>query len=584
MTYANCLRALGLATVLALSSCTGQIGAGQSPGEGPTGTEPAVGPTGLGVSPANSGGGQTPGPTVPPPGVSTAACGSAVDPGYVGLRRLTRVEYNNTMRDLLGDTTQPASAFPNDDSVLATGSQVSALYFEKHESAAERLISEAWQRELAGKQPATARLMVCPLKPGDTACARMIVTSFARRAWRRPVTAAELEPYLALIAIPEKNGEDTTAGVRLALQGVLEAPEFMFRVETDTAAGPRNLTAHELAVRLSYMLWSTMPDQRLFELADNGTLTQPSVLAGELSRLLGDAKAAAFASGFVGHWLSLGSLASSQPDATLSGGFDEPLRQAMGAETVALFRAFLDGGSRFSDIMQADFTFVKDRLARHYGVALPSSAAPPAEVRRVSLPAGPRRGLLTHGGLLTMTSGPTNTSPVKRGKFVSTYLLCTKPPPPPPGADTLPKEAGAAKTERERLAIHRANPQCAACHALMDPIGLGMENFDLVGRYRKAYADGTAIDPSGELQGAGKFATFEELRTLLASDARVPGCVAQHLFVYAIGRELTSGDQCVNDAIMQKFGASERFTDLLAALAGSPPFAQRRAEITGGAP
>lgn len=580
----------GIATTVAVAlvaaSCTGQIGAdeaGGAPGPGGNGPGTSAGPIGaVPPAPGSMEPGQVMVPPVPPPPMVTS-CGT-VDPGFVGLRRLTRVEYDNTVRDLLGDTSRPAVAFPSDDSVVADLTQVSTLFFEKHEAAVEKMVNDAWAREVAGMQPATAKLMVCPLKAGDTACARNIVTSFARKAWRRPVTAAELDPYFKLLDVAQMRGDDISVGVKLGLQTLLLAPEFLFRMELDARAGSRNLTAHELAVRLSYMLWSSTPDARLMEVADSGALLAPATLGSEMTRMLGDPKAMAFAENFVAHWLSLGSLAAAQPNPMLFPGFDEPMRHAMAGETIQLFRAFLNEGHHIRDIVDADFSFVNDRLAKHYGLTLPTSNAPAGDLRRVSMPAGPRRGVLGHAGILTMTSGPTATSPVKRGKFVLSQLLCSKPPPPPPGADNLPKEAVEAKTERERLAIHRANPQCAACHALMDPIGLGLENFDFVGRHRTKYENGAAIDTSGQLVGGGSFTTLEELRGLVKTDERIPACVAKQLFVYAIGRETAPSDECVQKSIVDRFAGTGKLSDLLSALAGSPPFMQRRAESAGGSP
>lgn len=511
------------------------------------------------------------------------ACAASLDPGFVGLRRLRRIEYDNTVRDLLGDASRPASAFPSDDSVLAEQSTVSPLFFEKHDAVVERLVEEAWSRDLAGKQPPAARIMVCPLKPGDTACARSIVSAFARRAWRRPVTAAELEPYFGLIGTAEKAGDDNAVGVKLALQALLTAPHFLFRVEPEGAMR-RALTAHELAVRLSYLLWSSQPDARLSELADSGALLQPGTVSREIERLLADPKASAFAESFAGYWLATGNIVNVHPSPEKFKEWDEALAQAMTAETTRVLRSFIDEGRNVADLLDADFTFLNDRLARHYGLALPASQAPASELRRAPLAAGPRRGLLAHGGILTMTSGSTSTSPVKRGKWVLSNVLCAKPPPPPEGVDTKPPMIE-VMTERERLAIHRSNPQCAACHALIDPIGLGLENFDLVGRYRQRYDNGATVDASGELVGAGPFGTFEELRGLLKQDPRLYSCLADNLFTYAVGRQLADSDACVHKAVVDSYvKGGGKVKDLIAGIVGSPAFTDRRPESPGGAP
>lgn len=580
-----------------VSACTGQIAGDAATGSPSapttmTGGEPATGPGGAGAPTTPGAPGSTPGapaspgantaPPAPPPSFPDA-CGAAIDPGYVGLRRLTRVEYDNTVRDLLGDTSLAAAAnFPTDDSVIAEQALVSTLFFEKLQAVVQKQIDDAWARDVTANRPASAKLIVCPIKPGDTACSRTIISTFARKAWRRPLSPAELEPFFALVTTAEGKGDDNAIGVKLALRALMLSPDFVYRVETDTAVAPRALTAHELAVRLSYLLWSTMPDARLSELADNGTLTQAPVLLAEITRMLADPKAKAFTEGFVNHWLMLDRLEGMRPDPMTFNGWDDALRQAMTAETRQLFQAFLDEGRAITSLLDADFTFVNSRLAQHYGITAPAGAG--TDVRKVMLAAGPRRGLLGQGSLLSLTSSPNKTSAVKRGKFVLTQLLCSKPPPPPDGAAMLTQAASMGRTERERLEVHRANPQCAGCHALFDPIGLGLENFDLVGRYRTKYPDGLAIDPSGELVGGGAFKTVDELKALLKTDARFGNCVSEQLFAYAVGRVPGAGDTCAQAAVNKQFATAGRLKDLITALTASPAFTQRRAEPAGGMP
>jgi hypothetical protein len=559
--------------VMAIAACTGNVHRADLPG-----ASGSAGRSGGGTTGTAAGGS----PSVPLPPADPTAC-SVDQPGTVALRRLTRAQYDRTMADLLGDASHPAAAFPADDSVLADQSQVSSLFFAKHEAAVEALVTAAWQRELQGKQPASAKLQVCVLASGGKTCARQIVAAFARRAWRRPVAADELAPYYDLVDGAVAAGDDLGVGVQLALRAVLLAPDFLFRIELDGAAANRALESHELATRLSYWLWSSTPDARLDELADAGKLTDPAVLASELGRMLGDPKAAAFAEDFLDHWLSLSDVLTATPDKTLFPKFDAALASSMASETRRLFRAFVEEDRKFVDLMDADFTFGDDALARHYGLT-PAGPADGSNLRKLSLPPGPRRGLLAQASLLTLTSPSTHTSPVKRGKFVLARLMCDKPPPPPPGVNTKldPPAAGESLTPRQQLDRHRTQPTCASCHNVIDPIGLALEHFDPVGQYRDRYGDGSAIDTSGQLAGGGTFTTFEDLRALLKRDDRFSACIARQMFVYAIGREPGDADACAQSRIATAFAKGGRLGDLIGAIAGNPAFLQRRGVAPGG--
>jgi hypothetical protein len=571
---------LAAALALALVSCSGHIGdAGPAAGESveapPAPRRPAA------DAPAGPPGG---GPPSALPAAAPGACG-AVDPGFVGLRRLTRPELDNAYRDLLGDTTRPAGALPDEDSVLAEQATLSPLAFEKLEAITDRLVEEAWAREQTGRQPAAARLQICPLRAGDAACARAIVAAFARKAFRRPVAAADLDPLHAFITLATARGDDLAVGVKLALKATLLAPEFLYRVEASAPGAPvRPLTAHELAARLSFWLWGSVPDAALSALADAGALTRPATLQAEVARLLADPRAAAFAESFTDLWLGLYALEAARPDPVVHKGFDDRLRASMHEETRRFARAFIAETRPLGQLMDADFTFVDERLARHYGLPAPAGAA--TELREVKLPAGPRRGLLGQASILTMTSAATRTSPVKRGKWIYSKALCGHMPPPPPDAEALSPAARDARTERERLELHRTSPACNACHVILDPLGLGLETFDGIGRHRTRYPNGLAIDPAGVLPGGATFATFEELRGLLKEDPRVPGCVTEKMFLVAVGRELaTDADECVRRAIVDAVVAGQGgVRDVIFALASSPVFLTRRGEPAGGTP
>ena len=310
------------------------------------------------------------------------------------------------------------------------------------------------------------------ITPQDAA--RQNLTILATHAFRRPVQNGEIDKLIKLFDRASKRGDNFADAMKLPLQAILVSPHFLFRVELDgTAQAVRPLTDYELASRLSYFLWSSMPDEALFSLARQGKLKDPEVLAIQARRMLRDPKAAGLTENFAGQWLQLRNLNNSTPDPKRFPNFDEPLRQAMKKETELFFQEMLQKDHKISEFLDADFTFVNDRLAKHYGI----KDVKGPEFRRVSLKETPRRGILTQGSILTLTSNPTRTSPVKRGKWVLETIMGTPTPPPPPDVPEL-KETGELKGSlRERMEQHRANPNCAVCHNRMDPIGFGFEKF-----------------------------------------------------------------------------------------------------------
>lgn len=544
---------------LCLAGCSGVVAptTGQGNGEGGAG--------------GSAGGYQ------PPPAIAMS-CGT-VDPGFVGLRRLSRAELDRSLRDLLAQNGSPAAALPNEDSVLANQVSISGLGLEKWEAVADRAVEDAWVREAAGTQPANARLLGCKLTASDPKCTSSVVAAFARKAWRRPADSGELAGFDAQVKAALAAGDDIDTAVKTVFKSVLLSPSFLFRIEGAASEGNAGeLSSHDLAARLSFWLWGTLPDERLSKLADDNKLKETSVRNAEIGRMLADPRADGFIENFATYWLGLSALSVSRPDPAKFPTFNESLRSAMGKETVEVFRKFLQDNRPVTELIDADFTVVNRELAGHY--QLPFNGAD-GDWQTIQVPAGPRRGLLGHAGLLTMTSAGARSSPVKRGKWILTNLLCSKPPSPP--ADAVGDlDAIVASTERERLAKHREKPSCAACHAIIDPIGLGLENFDPLGRYRTSYDNGIAIDPSGTLADGPSFKTYEELRELLKKDERVPGCLAINLFRFAIGREPTEADACVMDAIRSTLRASGGIRDFVFALAATDAFSKQRQELKGG--
>ncbi len=410
------------------------------------------------------------------------------------------------------------------------------------------------------------------------AAAREILALFATRAFRRPATEGEVERLLKLYDQAEKEGERFEHRVRLALSAVLVSPHFLFRVERDPPkAKPGTaypIGEYELASRLSYFLWSTMPDEELFALAAKNELRKN--LAAQLQRMLKDPKSAAFVRNFAGQWLTLRKLDTVTPDAKTFPTFDAELRAAMRMETELFFEAILKEDRSILDLLDADFSFVNERLAKHYGI----EGVTGKEFRRVKLPAH-RGGILTQASILTLTSNPTRTSPVKRGKWVLDQIFNTPPPPPPPDVPELKEEKRLTGSLRQVMEMHRANALCASCHQKMDPIGFAFENYDAIGAWRDR--DGqAAIDPSGTLPGGPSFQGPAELKTILKSKKELfARCLAEKMLTYALGRGLEYYDRCAVDKILDALGHNDyRSSTILVEVVKSEPFQLRTA--TGG--
>ncbi|MEZ4402496.1 MAG: DUF1592 domain-containing protein [Kofleriaceae bacterium] len=418
------------------------------------------------------------------------------------------------------------------------------------------------------------RLLVCA-QLDDRACQTQILTGFAQRAWRRPPAPGEITSLLALVDSALAEGDDAETGLRLALQQVLVSPHFLFRVETDPDPGsllPHPLTDWELATRLSYFLWSTMPDAELFAAAAAGTLSDPAELERQTRRMLADPKAIALTDNFAGQWLFTRALGNQDPDYELFPAYDQSLEDAMRAETRRYFQAFLTEDIPMDQFLVADFTYVNDRLATHYG--LPSVGTD--QLVKVSLADTPRRGFLMQGSFLRVTSRPKRTSPVLRGKWILDNLLCTPPRPPPPGVEGLP-EVSSAGSVRDRLEAHRTNPVCASCHRVMDPLGFGLDQFDAIGHFRTEDG-GFPVDASGDLDGQ-PFADGRELVQLLANDPAVYRCMVEKLYTYT-GRSpfrIEASEQI--DALTRRFiDHGYVLSDLIVDLVTSPAFVARRGE------
>lgn len=428
--------------------------------------------------------------------------------------------------------------------------------------------------------PATHRRLVFVTPASESAtdrrsAAEQVVQRMASRAFRRPATADEIERLTTLAISAIDDGETFESGIQLALQAILVSPHFLYKVERPLADGEdrRDLDPFEFATSLSYFLWSSMPDDELLRAAWEGRLSDPQERRRQVLRMLADPRSAALVDNFAEQWLQLRVLDRLNPDPERFPEFDQELRAAMREETRLLFAEVLRSDLSVMTLLEADFTFVNGRLARHYGIANVDGD----EFRRVSTAGTGRGGLLTQASILTLTSNPTRTSPVKRGKWVLENLLGEPPPPPAPGVMELEAQEQLTGTLRERMQQHRENPACAACHAPMDPIGFALENFDAIGRYRTD-DDGLPIDAAGVLPDGSSFAGAIELQRLLSTSRRerFVATVAEKLTVYALGRGLRFYDACAVDRIVFRAEAGDlKFSELVVAIVESDPFRAR---------
>ena len=434
-----------------------------------------------------------------------------------------------------------------------------------------------------GEAASRRRVFVCrPATVDEEApCADEILGTLARRAFRRPVDELDLELLRGFYGEGRSEGS-FDAGIQRALESILVDPEFLFRIERDPAdigpATPYRLSDVELASRLSFFLWSSIPDDELLAAAEAGRLGDPVVLEQQVRRMLADQKAGVLVSSFAAQWLHLRRMRTVTPDVNAFPGFDENLRDALVRETELFVESQMRDDRSVVDLLSADYTFVNERLARHYGIANVYGS----RFRRVDLPGEERRGLLGHGSVLTVTSLATRTSPVVRGKWVLENILGTPPPPPPPDVPDLPERAddGTVASLRARLEAHRANPVCSNCHARMDPLGFALENFDAVGKWRDTGIAGAPIDPSGTLPDGTAFDGFPGLRDiLLERREEFVTTVTEKLLTYALGRGVEHYDRPAIRAIVREAAANDyRWSSLILGVARSLPFQMRRSD------
>jgi hypothetical protein len=403
------------------------------------------------------------------------------------------------------------------------------------------------------------------------------LSPFVRKAWRRPVARAEVDKLIQLVNLARANNDTFENGVKIALKAILVSPHFLFRIEADTMAstdGTRELSDHELASRLSYFLWSSMPDDALFQLADAGTLKREKTLSAQVHRMLASPKAMAFSENFAGQWLELRNLAVISPDPARFPDFGVDLRQSMKKETTLFFDSVLRNHGPITDFIDGRYTFLNESLAHHYGIP----GIEGTRFRRVEVDGIQRSGVLTQASVLTVTSHPTRTSPVLRGLWVLENVLGNPPPPPPPNVPRLAEEKISNNLSmRQQLEQHRSDPTCASCHTKMDALGFGLENYDGIGQWRTQYGE-TTVDPSGALPGSRLFSTPAQLKSLLMEDKDTfAECLTEKVLTYALGRGIERDDRPTVAAIARKVAARQyRFSAMIEEIVLSPLFRQRR--------
>lgn len=488
-----------------------------------------------------------------------AACSDGISPGPAPLRRLNRTEYAATLRDLLDIHINAGQALPADgaggegfDNAAET-LFISPIHAEKYLEAARTALGYAFSDTRSRRRFLTAEPKE-GVNPEDAA--RQVLIDFLPRAFRRPTNDEEIGKYLALFRKACERDPSFEVAMQFALEAVLISPQFLFRIEEPNLdPQPRLVSDHELATRLSYFLWASMPDDELFSLAKEGKLNDPKVLGEQAVRLLRPDrrdKSRDFAQSFVEQWLGTRALGREfKPDASVAPNYDAELEGGMRYEPIMFFQEILAENKSLLNLLDSDFTYANRRLARHYGIKGEFREQP----KHTEVPDdGHRGGLLGMAGVLAVSSYPHRTSPVLRGKWILETILGAPPPPPPPDVPQLDEDqtVAEAKTLRERLEQHRRNPTCASCHSRIDPLGFGLENYDVLGQWRTEQA-GKQIDSRGELPDGTVFEGPEELKQLLlARKDQFVRHLTSKLLGYALGRGLTNEDYCTVDEIVDQ--------------------------------
>ncbi len=563
---------------LMVAGCTGEIAGTEAPaGDQTVGGAPASHPSpGRGTGGATGSG--TGGATQQPPGADptrpVAACGAGSKLPASPMRRLTRTEYNNTVRDLLFVNSKPATSVFDEDEKF--GGFYANSIAPMTRSGAEAYMSLA---ESLAANVDLSKLVTCdPAQGGEAACARTFITSFGKRAYRRTLDEGDIGRLMTVFTAG-RMGADFQAGIRLVITAALQAPGFMYRPEASVAdkidASTVALSGFELASRLSYFIWSSMPDDALLALAESGAIAKTATLESEVRRMLADPRASDTFSSFARQWLGVRGIPDK--DLKLFPDFNDALWASMGGEVDALTDyVFRQGEGKLTTWLTAPFSFVDPALAKLYALPTPKTKT----FDKTAMPANQRSGVITTAAMLTMRAFPGEGSPIQRGKFVRESLFCQTPPPPPPGVNVTAPARDPNKSTKQRFDAHRTDPTCATCHELMDPLGYAFMNYDAIGRWQTM--DGNfPVDAKGEIKGTvssnGAYDGAIDLGHKLADSGEVQRCVSRQWLQFSLGRPDEDGDSCAVDELTKKFvGANQDMRELLVAVATSSSFRYRR--------
>jgi hypothetical protein len=511
---------------------------------------------------------------------------SPEDPGLYVIRRLTKAEYGNTLHDLFGVNPSVVAELPDDVAGQGYLNTISLLQAERFLAIANTVLDRALGPPEGPPTERQRRLFGEPPQGGTVRdAARKVARTLARRVYRRPVKAEEIETLLDVFDLARANKLSYTASLRLMLKAMLVSPQFLFITPAKDAEVGKTIVRlddHHLASRLSYFLWATMPDAELASLADSGKLHEPEVLRAQVKRMLDDPRARALFDGFGAQWLGLGGLRGKTFDAAKFSQMTPAMREAMYDEARLFFESIVRENQSVVSFVDSDYTFLNGTLAPIYGL---EKAVSGPEMRRVKLTDANRGGILGMPGVLAMTSFPERTSAVKRGVWVLEQVLGRQVPPAPANVPTL-EEQDQRKvsnlTLRERTELHRKNPACANCHNVLDPIGFGLENFDAIGRWRDKDDSGGPIDAAGELPGGKRFSSPKELKGIIAGrKEELARNFAERLLAYALCRQLEGFDEIVVDGLVESLARDNyRMQSLVTEIVTSYPFLNRRVPTT----
>lgn len=511
--------------------------------------------------------------------LNTIDCTTVKDPGRPAIRRLNRVEYDNSIRDLFGLELSPGQSFSPDGSsygfdTIADALSIAPVQVEQYYDAAGKVLDAVFK-----DRKALAAVFIKQAGPGvdARAAAREVIASFALRAYRKPVPDDHLEQLLGIYDAAVAAKRPFNLSVRSAMHAVLISPRFLIRIEEhdDKATGAYRVASYDMASRLSYFLWSSPPDVELLTLAAENRLQDPAVIEQQARRMLKDPRSRALAENFAGQWLQLRNLADHQPDAKTFPQFTPTLRTAMQEEAYLFISELVRNDRPVIDLIDANYTFLNEELAKHYGI----DGVKGERMQRVALTDRRRGGVVTMGAVLTITADPGRTNIPRRGNYVMGTILGVPPPPPPPEVPQLAsaKADTAGKTLRQLLELHRSNPECASCHAKTDPLGFGLENYDAIGRWRDKEGD-LAIDATGTLPSGESFnGALEMKKILLDRKQAFSRGLTESMLIYALGRGLQRDDECVvKDALDALEKDSWRLSSLVTTIVRSYPFTHRR--------